>query len=277
MSRVDEALGRTASQLSSSSADRSQELFRPAWPAVANTVTRRRTAPSEISFASAWSHRLANSRDGHPGMVEQFRRLASTLHKTQRATGLKSVMVTSASTGDGKTLTAINLALVLAESFHGEVLLIDADLRRPSIPNVLDIDNSSGLSEVLTSPGPQKLALSSVCPGLTVLPAGRPIANSIEALTSPRMQQILDEASHRYAWVIVDAPPVGLTTDSRLLTELVGGSLFVVRVGHSQHPDVQRAITAIGREHLLGIVLNGVPEQRTESYYGTYAPPVRPA
>jgi capsular exopolysaccharide synthesis family protein len=200
-------------------------------------------------------------------MVEQFLRLAGTLHKAKRLHGLRSVMVTSAGAGDGKTLTAINLALALATSYNSEVLLIDADLRRPSIPSVLDLDLKAGLSEALNAKTEQKLALVKVAQGLTILPAGRPVSNSIEAVTSPRMQQILGEAATRFDWVILDAPPVGITTDARLLTEFVGGTLFVIRAGRSQHDDVVRAIDAIGRENLLGIVLNGAQQQPQSSYY----------
>jgi Mrp family chromosome partitioning ATPase len=92
-------------------------------------------------------------------------------------------MVTSASPGDGKTLTAVNLALVLAESYRFRVLLVDADLRRPSIQTVVDVGHGSGLSECLRSPVEQKLALIALTPNLTLLPAGQPVANSSVAST----------------------------------------------------------------------------------------------
>lgn len=181
-------------------------------------------------------------------------------------------MITSASPGDGKTLTAVNLALVLAESYRYNVLLVDADLRRPSIPSVLDLSQGSGLSEVLRAPTEQKLALVPVTERLTLLPAGQPIANSIEALTSPRMRQILQEASTRFDWVILDAPPVGPTTDARILTQMVNGTLFVIHAGQTQYPDVQMAIDGIGREQILGVVLNGVEQTPSSDYYYYGAP-----
>ena len=177
-------------------------------------------------------------------------------------------MVTSAAAGDGKTLTAVNLALVLAESYGYRVLLVDADLRRPSIPSVVDLADGCGLSEALRATTEQKVALVPITSRLTLLPAGQPIANSIEALTSPRMRQILDEATTRFDWVILDAPPVGPAADARLLTALVGGTLFVIHAGQSQYPEVQKAIDTIGREQILGVVLNGVEGSRDEGYYG---------
>jgi protein-tyrosine kinase len=258
----------------------SAELFESAWspvdkpraepPRPAETVLGHEAAALRrpVGFSSDWNHRLASSVDGDPGLVEQFRRLAGTLHKAQRATGLRSVMVTSAMQGDGKTLTAINVALVLSESFNSRVLLVDADLRHPSIPAVVDLGNEAGLSEALRAKKEQRLALIPLTSRLTLLPAGQPIANSIEALTSPRMQQILIEAVNRFDWVIVDAPPVGMTTDARLLSELVDGTLFVVRAGQSQHHDVDRAVDALGREQILGVVMNGTEPRPNQEYYG---------
>ena len=263
-----------------------QRLFVPAWPILADEGDRSALVPAteianrdsgsglpakpsagSISFSSRWKERLAAGPDAHPGLTEQFRRLAATLHHAHQANNLRSVMVTSASPGDGKTLTAVNLALVLAESYRYSVLLVDADLRRPSIPNVMDIGVGSGLSETLGAQTERKLALVPITPRLTLLPAGHAIANSIEALTSPRMRQILDEASSRFDWVILDAPPVGPATDARLLSQMVGGTLFVIHAGQSQCPDVQKAINALGREQILGVVLNAVEHVPESSYY----------
>lgn len=292
MSRINEALRRVEGKgpVAESVAD-DQRHFTPAWP-----VSGAEPPSSELrppggagprhvelrpglsvapagagiqGFSSAWRERLASAPEGDPGLVEQFRRLAGALHHAQHTNGLRSVMVTSAAPGDGKTLTAVNLALVLAESYRANVLLVDADLRRPSIPSVVDGSEGSGLSEALRAPTEQKLALVALTPRLTLLPAGQPIANSLEALTSPRMQQILDEATARFDWVILDAPPIGPTADARLLTGMVGGTLFVVHAGKTQCPEVQKAIEALGRDQILGVVLNGVTPEPHDGYYRT--------
>jgi protein-tyrosine kinase len=258
-----------------------QHLFDPAWHVRTSDPERRDLAVvraeaddhrSEglITFSSLWRERLATGSEADPELIEQFRRLAATLHHAQQASGLNSVMVTSASPGDGKSLTAVNLALVLAESYRYKVLLVDADLRRPSIPAVSDLVNGSGLSDVLRAPTERKLALVPITSGVTLLPAGPPISNSLEALTSPRMRQIMEEATARFDWVVMDAPPIGATADARLLTRMVGGTLFVIHAGKTQCGDVQKAIQAIGREQILGIVLNGVEKRHGENayYYG---------
>ena len=228
-----------------------------------------------VGFAKEWRNRLAAGQDSDPQLVEQFRRLAATLHHAHQTNNLRSLIVTSAAPGDGKTLTAVNLALVLAESYGYRVLLIDADLRRPSIPSIVDLGGGSGLSEVLRAPSEQKLALVPITSRLALLPAGQPIANSIEALTSPRMRQILNEANSRFDWVIVDSPPVGPTTDARLLAQMVGGTLFVVHAERTQCPDVQKGIEALGREQILGVVLNGAARVSGVSYeyYGVAPEP----
>lgn len=223
--------------------------------------------PGLIRFSSQWRERLAGGPNADVGLTEQFRRLAATLHHARLGGGLRDVMITSASPGDGKTLTAVNLALVLAESYNYRVLLIDADLRRPSIPNVSTISDGCGLSEALTSATEQRLALVPITSRLTLLPAGRPISNSIEALTSPRMRQILDEANRRFDWVILDAPPVGAATDARLLSQMVGGTLFVIHAGKTQLPDVHKSIDGLGRAQVLGVVLNGVEDSGAPAYY----------
>jgi len=280
--RIDEALKRKTNGDGNETAASSGQLFKPAWTVTDPEATSPRAQETSVlaqpladaepsggmvRFSSQWRERLAVGPDSDVGLTEQFRRLAATLHHAHQANGLRDVMLTSASPGDGKTLTAVNLALVLAESYRYRVLLIDADLRRPSIPNVVDLTDGSGLSEALTAPTEQKLALVPITARLTLLPAGRPIANSIEALTSPRMRQILEEAASRFDWIILDAPPIGPATDARLLAQMVGGTLFVIHAGQTQSPDVQKAIDAIGREQIIGVVLNGVEDTGAEAYY----------
>lgn len=282
MSRIDDALRQLGRQERPADADvPGQEVFAPEWtvegastpdPIAADlSVVEHAIQPvGLVSFASKWRERLASGSDADPALVEQFRRLAATLHHAHHANGLRSVMITSASPGDGKTLTSVNLALVLVQSYRYNVLLVDADLRRPSLPNVAEVAGSAGdgLSEVLRANGERKLALVPIVPGLTLLPAGQPVANSIEALTSPRMRQILDEAATRFDWIVVDAPPVGITTDARLLAEMVGGALFVIRAGTTQHSVIQQGIDALGREHIIGVVLNGSAHEAGDYYYG---------
>ena len=213
-----------------------------------------------------------------PAAVEQYRRLAASLHHAQLEREAKVLMVTSASPGEGKTLTAINLALTLSESYRRNVLLIDADLRRPSVHQVFQIPNVIGLSDALKSETEHRLSLIQVSENLSVLPAGRPDPDPMGGLTSDRMRRIVQDAAAHFDWVVVDTPPVGFLSDANLLVAMVDVALFVVRAGKSPYRLIQRALDAVGRNRILGVVLNAVDETvdvAGYSYYGYYGTPRR--
>ena len=206
-----------------------------------------------------------------PVAVEQYRRLAGTLHELQAVHGTRTLMVTSALPREGKTLTVSNLAMTLSESYGRRVLLIDADLRRPSIHEVFRLAHTTGLSEGLASDS-SELTLLQLSPRLSVLPAGRPNSNPMAGLTSERMRALLEESAQVFDWVLLDAPPVGIMPDANLLARLTQGVIFVVAAGSTPYKLVERAITEIGRESIVGVVLNrteasSMPET---SYYEQY-------
>ena len=206
-----------------------------------------------------------------PIAVEQYRRLAAILHHAQKERGIRRVLVGSALAEEGKTLTATNLALTLSESYKRRVLLIDADLRRPGVNIAFGIAKQSGLSEALAAEKPQKLSIVQLSDHLSVLPAGHPNHDPMHGLTSLRMAQILDEASEMFDWVIVDSPPVGLLPDAKLLARMVDNVVFVVAAGKTPHGAIQRAIDSIGRDRVLGIVLNRVhPKSAAPGGYQYY-------
>ena len=205
--------------------------------------------------------------------VEQYRRLAASLHHAQFDRKMKVLMITSASPGEGKTLTAANLALTLSESYRRKVLLIDADLRRPSLHHIFELPSVLGLSDALTSDSDQKLSVIQVSANLTVLPAGRPDSDPMSGLTSDRMRRIVQEAAAHFDWVIIDTPPVGFLSDANLLVAMVDAALFVVRAGKSPYRLIQRALDAVGRDKVLGVVLNAIDENVDDAgyyYYGYY-------
>src|SRR6476646_7503059 len=191
-----------------------------------------------------------------PASREQYRRLAAALHHAQAASGVKVVMIASAVANEGKTLTAANLALTLSESYRRNVLLIDADLRRPSLHTMFKVRGAPGLNEGLTAADEPKLPLHDVSPRLTILPAGMPNSDPMAGLTSRRMQSLIDEAREAFAWVIIDTPPVGLLTDANLLASMVDGAVIVVKAGSTPYDLVKRAVDTIGPSKLLGVVLN---------------------
>ena len=207
-----------------------------------------------------------------PVSREQYRRLAATLHHAQEDAGVKVVLVASAVVGEGKTLTASNLALTLSESYQRTVLLIDGDFRRPALHIVFNIDAPSGLREGLTSVEEQKLPLYRVSQRLTILPAGKPSSDPMAGLTSNRMRRVIQEARQAFDWVIIDTPPVGLLPDANLLATMVDGAVLVVRANSTPYHQVMRAIDALDRDRLLGVVLNSVASANGSShnYYSYY-------
>jgi protein-tyrosine kinase len=205
-----------------------------------------------------------------PASREQYRKLAAALHQAQRANGYKVMMVASAVAGEGKSLTATNLALTLAESYRRNVLLIDGDLRRPSLHTVFQVDGAPGLSEGLVSREETSLPLHRLGQRLTLLPAGRPTSDPIGALTSDRMRRLVEEAREVFDWVIIDTPPVGLLTDAALMSSMADGVVLVVKAESTSYEMVNRAVEAIGRQNLMGVVLNRATEHVHRASYDYY-------
>ena len=190
-----------------------------------------------------------------PVVTEQYRRLGAALHQAQAEHGIRALMVTSALPGEGKTLVASNLALVLSSSFGRRVLLVDGDLRRPCLHAVFDVRNSSN-SDRRESAGPAAGSAVRLSNTLSLIPAGEPQSDPMRALAAGPIQALLKSAVARHDWVILDTPPVGMLPDAPLLAEGVDRVLLVVRSGSTPYDAAQKAVELIGRERILGIVLN---------------------
>jgi capsular exopolysaccharide synthesis family protein len=232
------------------------------------------TEPPPMAVFRGFSHtieqKVVAGGSMHPESLEQYRRLAAALHHTQVERGIKKVMVASAVAGEGKTLTALNLALTLSESYRRRVLLIDADLRRPKLHDLLGVPNTIGLNEALKDTSEARLTLLQVSPRLSVLPTGRPDPDPMSALTSRRMALVLEEGSENFDWVIIDTPPVVMLPDTNLLAAMVDVAILVVEAGRTPYDMSDRAIQALGRERVLGVVLNGVKQDDGYREYSSY-------
>lgn len=240
-------------------------------PADGNGSTALDSEESLLQFVATQSEKLVANPQLQPVAVEQYRRLAAILHHAQKERGISRVLVASALPEEGKTLTATNLALTLSESYRKRVLLIDADLRRPGVNIAFGIAKQAGLSEALAHEVPQKLSIIQLSPTLAVLPAGHPNQDPMHGLTSLRMSQILDEASEMFDWVIIDSPPVGILPDAKLLARMVDNVVFVVAAGKTPYGAIQRAADALGRDRILGVVLNRVdPKTAAPGAYQYY-------
>jgi capsular exopolysaccharide synthesis family protein len=208
-------------------------------------------------------------------IVEQYRRLAAILNDLQLQRGVKTLMVSSAAPLEGKTLTIINLALTLSESYQQRVLLIDADLRRPSVHEVLGVSNTVGLVDVVRS---ATLTLPSIVmsPYLSVVTAGRTDTSLLAQLASESLRAAVAHASTQFDWVLMDTPPVGLLPDAQLVARTCEAILFVVGAGVAPHEFVQRSIATLGPERIVGTVLNRMDGRNMSAghYYDHHYPPV---
>lgn len=283
MSRIDDALRLSGVPLAELSARGAvaADVFESPWTAGDHieSDSSRGSSPHLLpvrpsrkeGFNPAWRDRLTISSGADPLLVHQFHRLAAILLRAQRTRRLKSVMITSAAPHDGKTLTSLNLALVLSGPYRLRVLLIEGDLRRPAIAAAANLPPGHGLSEALKASDDQKVPLVQLTDMLTLLPAGRPDPDPLSGLTSPRMRRLLQEAAEEFDWVILDTPPLGPTADAGLLCPLVDAAVLVVRAGGTPYRAVRTAIETLGQERILGVVLNAVDYDVASGYDAAYA------
>ena len=194
-----------------------------------------------------------------PFAREQYNRLAAAIHQLQSERRLKVVMITSSTPHEGKTVTAGNLAKTLSESYQSRVLLIDADLRRPSLHSLFGTSNARGLSDTLVEWGPPPIV--QLTPRLALLTAGSRTSDPIRMLTSDRMRLLIDGARVEFDCVVIDTAPIGLLPDAGLVGSLADGTVLVVRAGSTPREIVHRAAAAVGVDRIIGVVLNGIAEE----------------
>ncbi len=199
----------------------------------------------------------------YPGSpaAEYFRFLRSQLIYPAHREPPRTIMVTSAVSGDGKTFVATNLAASIATGIKEHALLLDCDLRDPSLYKIFGISTKrEGLSSYLTNKSelPDLLYKTDI-PKLTILPGGNSSDNPSELLSSEKMQHLISDVRDRYPdrFVILDTTPLELTPETSVLVNQVDGVLMVVKYGKTPRKLVKSAIERIGKEKLLGIVFNG--------------------
>jgi capsular exopolysaccharide synthesis family protein len=213
-----------------------------------------------------------------PSSVEadQYRGLRHTIERLHRDSGLQVVAVTSPGAGEGKTITSLNLAASLAQSAQTRVLVIDADLHRPSVAENLGIapPHAPGLSDAIVGDDSSlNHAMRRIEPfNLSVVLAGTPHAGAYELLNSSRLDFLLKTARSDFDYVIVDTPPVVPLPDSRLLARCVDGFLLVVAAHKTPRKALAEALNLVDSSKTIGMVFNGDdrPLSPYSSYYGYY-------
>ena len=227
----------------------------------------------DVSAARVEPHLVAitEPRSSH---AERYRSLRTrVLHAGERRK-MQTFVITSAGVMEGKTLTAINLSWLLAQTDGVKALLIDGDLRNPSAAEYLGLDAPTGLSEVLAGEATLAEAIFRLEPaGLHILPGGSARDDVAEILSGPRFLSLLKEVRRMFDYVIIDAPPLGIFTDAAVLINRADAALIVARAGKTRYAALERLLEPLPRERLLGVILNGSDEQLNEQnyYYRRYS------
>ncbi|MFZ7126480.1 MAG: polysaccharide biosynthesis tyrosine autokinase [Desulfobacterales bacterium] len=206
--------------------------------------------------------------------AEHFRMLRTQILHAMRDRGWSTLMVTSPRSGEGKTTTAVNLALTFAREYNHTAILVDCDLKKQSIHKILGYESEAGLVEFLLFDKPMNELI--VWPGiekLTIISGGRTIQDSTELLESRRMADLVRDMKSRYEerFIIFDLPPLLEATDAMAFAPNVDGIVMVVREGITTIAEVERSIELIPRNKFLGFVINGRKySTSTDRYYGYY-------
>ena len=201
---------------------------------------------------------------------EMFKILRGNILFPQSGTPPRSIMITSAVPGEGKSFVAANLAVSIAQNINEHVLLMDCDIRRSGIHQLLGLGDVKGLSEYLSGEiDAEQIFRKTEMEKLTVLPGGRAPHNPAELLSSQKMSKLLVEVKERYAdrYIIIDSPPPQLTAETAAIARQVDGVIVVIKYGSTPKDLVADLVEIIGKEKILGCVLNWF-DLKTSSYYG---------
>jgi len=224
----------------------------------------------DISPARVEPHLVAISQP-RSVYTEQFRALRTRVLQAGERSQMRALVITSAGVGEGKTLTALNLAWLLAQSEGIRALVIDSDLRHPCAADYLGIDAPVGLSEVLVGQAQLEDAIVRLDPaGLYLLPGGGVRDDVAELLGGPTYARLLSDARRMFDYVIIDAPPLGIFTDANVLISRADGALLVVSAGKTRYSIVDKLLDQLPRERVLGVVLNRTDEALEQSAYYHY-------
>ena len=208
--------------------------------------------------------------------AEQFRLLKNNILFPEKGTPPRSIMLTSFSPSEGKSFVAANLAISIAQNIDEYVLLLDCDLRSPSIHPMFGLADGPGLSEYLSENRPlTSLLVKTFLDKLTILPAGEIPDNPSELLSSDRMKRLISEIKKRYAdrYIIFDTSPPYLTSETNAISRQVDGIVIVVQQGKTRKKDVMDLIDIYGKEKILGVVYNFASRRSGYGYgygYGKY-------
>ncbi len=242
-------------------------------PNVANLLDQ----VQEIPFRTATDSLLIDLTRPHEPPMEEFRTLRTRLNHMKSLQPIHSVVVTSPSPAEGKSLSAVNLALAESHLAGNPTLLGDFDFRRPVVHTMFGIDRSPGITDYLLGKAALHQVIRKVAgTSLYIMPAGEAVINPLELLNLREVKLLLDRLPSLFNWIILDSPPLLFAADANLLSTLCHGTLLVVRIGHTTIDSVTRAMQSLCNNNVLGIIVNGARRGELYSkytyYHSYYAP-----
>jgi capsular exopolysaccharide synthesis family protein len=218
-------------------------------------------------------NRLACLTDNGSPAAEAFRLLGVRLRDLRRTQPLKTVLITSTIPQEGKSMVAANLACALAQRTQQRVLLLEGDLRRPSLSQMFGLGRNPGLSECLQG---ERSLTSGIYhlkgPGLWIVPSGRAPSDAAELLQSGKLSVLIDRLKAWFDWIIIDSPPVLPLADTSVWMRLADGILLIARQGTTEKKQLQRGLEALESKKLIGAVLNSSKHSSDGYYYYSPAP-----
>ena len=231
----------------------------------------------EVPYRTATDSLLIDATRPHEAPMEEFRTLRTRLNHMKTLQPIHSVVITSPSPAEGKSVTAANLALAQSHLAGNLTLLADFDFRRPIVHTLFGIDRSPGITDYLLGRVPLHQALRKIAgSNLYLLPAGEAVINPLELLNLREVKHLLDRLPAVFSWIIMDSPPLLFAADANLLSTLSHGTLLVVRIGQTAIDSVTRAMQSLCNNNVLGIVVNGARRGELYSkytyYHSYYAP-----
>jgi receptor protein-tyrosine kinase len=222
-------------------------------------------------FQPAPESHLLDLNNSHETPAEEFRTLRTRMNHLQTIQPLHTIVVSSPSPAEGKTFTAVNLALAESHLAESSILLGDFDLRRPIMHNLFQVERSPGLSDFLTGQCTFPQALRKIeGMNLYLLPAGSPVKNPLELLNTRQAKALFEELPRCFHWAIFDTPPLLFSADANLLATLADGTILVVKIGSTTLDNGTRAIQSLCENNVLGIVANGARASELYSKYTYY-------
>jgi capsular exopolysaccharide synthesis family protein len=222
------------------------------------------------------SHMVCLEDGQNPG-AEQFQFLGVRLQHLRRERPLKKLLITSTIPKEGKSMVAANLACALARKTQQKVLLVEGDVRRPTLATIFGIPRIPGLCELLQSEGSLTSNIYHLDrPALWLLPAGQAKANPLHLLQSAKLFTLFDQLGELFDWIVIDSPPVLPVADTSIWMRLADGILLVARQGTTEKGQLQRGLEAIDQKKVIGAVLNCRRRPAHSDYYYGYLPPTKP-